>query len=152
MLSASRYPFHPHPVAADLVTHYSIRCSLSHCLDLLLHLCSRKSCVRVLAQFFSWGKFTSRGLWDELQHPSLNWPLDHADSHYPLLLLRDMVKDREAWHAAVHRVTESQTWLSDWTAATTHYIQPWLVLLLYYAGIIQTLPLRGSGPWSLSPS
>ena len=24
-------------------------------------------------------------------------------------------KDREAWHAAVHGVTKSQTWLSDWT-------------------------------------
>ena len=23
--------------------------------------------------------------------------------------------DREAWHAAVHRVEKSQTWLSDWT-------------------------------------
>ena len=29
--------------------------------------------------------------------------------------LREMVKDREAWHAAVHGVTKSQTWLSDWT-------------------------------------
>ena len=28
-----------------------------------------------------------------------------------------MVKDREAWHAAVHGVTESQTRLSDWTTA-----------------------------------
>ena len=27
----------------------------------------------------------------------------------------EMVKDREAWHVAVHRVTKSQTWLSDWT-------------------------------------
>ena len=26
-----------------------------------------------------------------------------------------MVKDREAWHAAVHGVTKSQTWVSDWT-------------------------------------
>ena len=26
---------------------------------------------------------------------------------------REIVKDREAWHAAVHRVTESQTQLSD---------------------------------------
>ena len=26
---------------------------------------------------------------------------------------REMVKDREAWHAAVHKVTESQTGLSD---------------------------------------
>ena len=30
--------------------------------------------------------------------------------------LWEMVKDREAWHTAVHGVTKSQTWLSDWTA------------------------------------
>ena len=29
--------------------------------------------------------------------------------------LRELVMDREAWHAAVCRVTKSQTWLSDWT-------------------------------------
>ena len=30
-----------------------------------------------------------------------------------LVKLREMMKDREAWHAAVHRVTKSQTGLSD---------------------------------------
>ena len=29
--------------------------------------------------------------------------------------LWETVREREAWHAAVHGVTKSQTWLSDWT-------------------------------------
>ena len=32
--------------------------------------------------------------------------------------VQGMVKDREAWYAAVHGVTKSQTWLRDWTTTT----------------------------------
>ena len=32
-----------------------------------------------------------------------------------LARLRELVMDREAWCAAIHRVTKSRTWLSDWT-------------------------------------
>ena len=32
--------------------------------------------------------------------------------------LQEMVKDREAWHAAVHGVAKCRTQLSDWTSTT----------------------------------
>ena len=39
--------------------------------------------------------------------------------------LWEMVKDRKAWHAAVHRVTKSQTQLSD--QKTTNNINSYMI-------------------------
>ena len=35
--------------------------------------------------------------------------------HMSLSELRELVMDREAWRAAIHGVTKSRTWLSNWT-------------------------------------
>ena len=37
--------------------------------------------------------------------------------------LQERVKDREAWHSAVHRVTKSRIQLSDWTTTITRPLQ-----------------------------
>ena len=47
--------------------------------------------------------------------------------------LRELVMDREVWHAAVHGVIKCQTWLSDWTdwnelnwtVQPTSFLCPW---------------------------
>ena len=45
--------------------------------------------------------------------------------------LQEMVKDREAWHAAVRGVAKSRTQLSDWT---TTMPSPLIILLLVPVG------------------
>ena len=37
-----------------------------------------------------------------------------------LSMVQEIVKDREAWSAAVHGVAKSQAWLSNWTTVSIH--------------------------------
>ena len=46
--------------------------------------------------------------------------------------LRESVMDREAWHAAVHGVAKSWTWMSDWTAMIRKLLEKSLGLVLTY--------------------
>ena len=60
----------------------------------------------------------------------MRWLNGITDSiHMSLNKIREMVKDREAWHAAVLWVSWNLTWLIDWTIITI--IQSWSISLSF---------------------
>ena len=59
------------------------------------------------------GKIEGRRRREQQRMKLMNGITDSMDTR--LSKLQEMMKDREAWRAAVHRVTKSQTQLSNWT-------------------------------------
>ena len=62
--------------------------------------------------------------------------------------LRELVMDREAWHASVHGITKSQTQLSDWPELSHSLLQRIFLIqglnsgLLYFRGILYCRKMR----------
>ena len=58
-------------------------------------------------------------------HQRMRWLDSITDAmNMNLSKLQEIVRDREAWQAAVHGVVKSQTWLDDSTTTTTTTIYP----------------------------
>ena len=59
-----------------------------------------------------WGQEEKAAAEEEM----VGWHTDSMDMG--LSKLQEIVKDEGVWHAAVHGITRSWTWLSDWTTKT----------------------------------
>ena len=69
-------------------------------------------------RLWCWERLGAGGEGEQQRLRSLDGITDSIEMS--LSKLWEIVKDREAWCVAVHRVTKSETQLSNWTTTTTH--------------------------------
>ena len=82
---------------------------------------------QLVGKYFDAGKHWRQEEMGTTEDEMVGWHTDSKDMS--LSKLQEMVKDREARHAAVQWVTERWTWLSDWTATNAPSICALLIVL-----------------------
>ena len=98
--------------------------SLSKLRELVMHREAWRAAIHGVAKSWLIGKDSDAGRdWGQeekgmTEDEMAGYIMDSMD--VSLSELREMVMDREAWHAAILGVTKSRTWLSDWTDWTEY--------------------------------
>ena len=84
----------------------------------------------------------------KIEGKRMRWLDDIPDSKdMSLRELREIVMDRETWHAAVHGVTKSQTQLRYWTTTTTQTLSEILLWREPRSGLFHNWRMHSASDW-----